>query len=58
MANDSALKKYPQLRHVLAKLNEQINLKTMQKLNYQVENDLEEPQTVAHKFVKNNNYFK
>ena len=57
VANDSALKKYPQLRRVLAKLNGQVSLKTMQKLNYQVENDLEEPQTVAHRFVKNNNYF-
>ncbi len=57
VANDSALKKYPKLRHVLAKLNGKISLTTIQTLNYSVENNLEEPEIVAEKFVKQHHYF-
>ncbi len=56
-ANDSALKKYPKLRRVLRILSGQINLKTIQKLDYQVENGMEEPATIAQQFVVDRNYF-
>lgn len=57
VANDAALKKYPKLRPTLAKLNGKIDVKTMQRLNYEVDNNLEEPATVAQRFLKQNNYF-
>ncbi|ANK60674.1 osmoprotectant ABC transporter substrate-binding protein [Loigolactobacillus backii] len=57
VANDKALKRNPQLRPILKRLDGKIPLKTMQRLNYQVDNNLQEPATVANKFLKDNNYF-
>lgn len=57
VATNAILKKHPELVPVLNKLAGKISLKTMQKLNYQVDNDLEEPSVVAHKFLKQHNYF-
>lgn len=57
VVNDAALKKYPKLKQVVAKLNGKIDLKTMQRLNYEVDNNLEEPATVAQRFLKQNHYF-
>ncbi|BDR55586.1 osmoprotectant ABC transporter substrate-binding protein [Xylocopilactobacillus apis] len=58
VVNDQALKKYPKLKSILNRLNGQISLKTMQKLNYQVDNDLLEPAVVAKQFLEKHNYFK
>lgn len=57
VANNKSLKKYPQLKKVLHKLDGKISLKTMQELNYQVDNNLKEPAVVAEEFLKAHNYF-
>ena len=58
VVNDSILKKYPKLSPLLHRLDGKISLKTMQSLNYQVDNNLLEPSVVAQKFLEKNNYFK
>lgn len=57
VATKAILKKHPELKPVLNKLAGKISVKTMQKLNYQVDNDLEEPDVVAHKFLQQHHYF-
>ncbi len=57
VANESILKKYPQLGPTIHKLDGQINLETMQELNYQVDDQLLEPSTVAHHFLVKHHYF-
>ncbi len=57
VANKSILKKYPQLAPTIHKLDGQISLKTMQNLNYEVDDQLLEPATVAHNFLKQHHYF-
>ncbi len=58
VVNDSLLKKYPKLASVLHRLDGKINLKTMQSLNYQADNNLQEPAVVAHNFLVKHNYFR
>ncbi|MFT8393066.1 MAG: osmoprotectant ABC transporter substrate-binding protein [Liquorilactobacillus ghanensis] len=58
VVNDSLLKKYPKLAPVLHRLDGKINLRTMQDLNYQADNDLMEPSVVAHQFLVKHNYFR
>ncbi|KRL97699.1 osmoprotectant ABC transporter substrate-binding protein [Liquorilactobacillus satsumensis] len=58
VVNDSLLKKYPKLAPVLHRLDGKINLKTMQTLNYEVDNNLLEPSVVAQQFLEKHNYFK
>lgn len=57
VANQSILKKYPKLAPTIQKLDGQIDLKTMQTLNYEVDDQLLEPATVAHNFLKAHHYF-
>lgn len=57
VATDEVLKKHPELNDVLAKLSGKISTETMQKLNYQADNDLMEPETVAENFLKEHHYF-
>lgn len=57
VVNDAALAKFPQLKGILSRLNGKIDLKTMQKLNYQVDNDLLEPEVAARNFLKEHHYF-
>ncbi|MFD1317510.1 osmoprotectant ABC transporter substrate-binding protein [Loigolactobacillus zhaoyuanensis] len=57
VVNDSALKRHPQLKGILRRLDGKFPLKTMQKLNYQVDNNLQEPAVVARNFLKQHNYF-
>jgi len=57
VATDAILKQHPELRSVLNRLVGKISLTTMQKLNYQVDDQLEEPQTVATNFLKQHHYF-
>lgn len=57
VATDAILKQHPELKGVLNRLVGKISLSTMQKLNYQVDDQLEEPQTVATNFLKQHNYF-
>ncbi|WP_281164421.1 osmoprotectant ABC transporter substrate-binding protein [Liquorilactobacillus sicerae] len=58
VVNDSLLKKYPKLGPLLHRLDGKINLKTMQALNYQADNDLLEPSVVAHNFLVKHHYFR
>lgn len=57
VATDEILKKHPELKDVLAKLSGKISTETMQKLNYQADNDLMEPATVADNFLKEHHFF-
>ncbi|WP_143462402.1 osmoprotectant ABC transporter substrate-binding protein [Levilactobacillus enshiensis] len=57
VATDAILKQHPELKGVLNRLVGKISLKTMQHLNYQVDDQLEEPQTVATNFLKQHHYF-
>ncbi|KRN96695.1 periplasmic glycine betaine choline-binding (lipo)protein of an ABC-type transport system [Furfurilactobacillus siliginis] len=56
-ANDAALKRFPALRPTIARLNGKLDAHTMQQLNYQVDNDLEEPATVAQRYLRAHHYF-
>lgn len=57
VVTDELLKKYPELNDVLTKLSGKISTETMQKLNYQADNDLMEPETVADNFLKEHHFF-
>ena len=58
VATDQILKQHPELKPLLNRLSGQINLDTMQTLNYKVDNDLLEPAVVAKQFLTQHDYFK
>lgn len=58
VATNAILKKHPELRKILNRMVGKIDLKTMQRLNYQVDNDLIEPEVAARQYLKKRNYFK
>ncbi|UQS82192.1 osmoprotectant ABC transporter substrate-binding protein [Bombilactobacillus folatiphilus] len=58
LVNNSLLKKDPQLKPILHRLDNKIDVHTMRKLNYQVDDQLLEPQVVAQKFLQENHYFR
>ncbi|RHW48202.1 osmoprotectant ABC transporter substrate-binding protein [Bombilactobacillus bombi] len=58
VVNNYLLREHPQLRPLLHRLDDKINLHTMRKLNYQVDDQLLEPQVAAHQFLVKNNYFR
>ncbi|WP_424321117.1 osmoprotectant ABC transporter substrate-binding protein [Lacticaseibacillus chiayiensis] len=58
VVNNSLFKRYPKLRPLLHHLDGKINVKTMQELNYQVDDQLLEPNVVAQRFLTKHNYFK
>lgn len=57
VVTNKALKQHPELKSIIAKLNGKISLKTMQKLNYQADNNLVEPEVVAKQFLEQHHYF-
>ncbi|WP_288529016.1 osmoprotectant ABC transporter substrate-binding protein [uncultured Secundilactobacillus sp.] len=57
VATNAILKKHPELRGILNRLVGKIDLKTMQKLNYRVDNDLIEPEVAAKQFLEQHHYF-
>lgn len=57
VATHKILKEHPELKPIISKLNGKIDLKTMQKLNYRVDNDLMEPEVVAKQFLEQHHYF-
>lgn len=57
VAKNEVLKENPELEKALSKLSGQIDTETMQKLNYEADNDLIEPEIVASRFLKKHNYF-
>lgn len=52
------LEKYPELDEVLSRLTGKVDTKTMQELNYEVDDNLIEPEIVAKRFLQENSYFK
>ena len=57
VATNKVLKEHPELKPVLAKMSGKISLKTMQRLNYKVDNDLMEPEVVAKQYLEQHHYF-
>lgn len=57
IVSNQLLKTTPEVGAALKRLDGKISTKQMQKLNYQADNDLVEPQIVAEEFLKEHNYF-
>ena len=57
MAGYDLLEEYPELDGILGALSDKIDTKTMQELNYQVDDNLLEPETVANNFLREHKYF-
>lgn len=51
------LQRYPKLKGILNKLSGTIDTKTMQKLNFQADDEMLEPQKVAKEFLEKHKYF-
>ncbi|MGX7059428.1 osmoprotectant ABC transporter substrate-binding protein [Vagococcus humatus] len=58
VVGEDLLKQVPELDGILSKLSGKIDTKTMQKLNYEVDDNLLEPETVAKRFLQQHQYFK
>ncbi|WP_288761425.1 osmoprotectant ABC transporter substrate-binding protein [uncultured Lacticaseibacillus sp.] len=58
VVNDSLLKAHPKLKALLHRLDGQINVRTMQQLNYEVDDQLLEPAVVAERFLSRHHYFR
>ena len=58
VVNNSLLRKHPELKPLLHRLDGKISLSKMQTMNYEVDNNLREPADVAHEFLQKNNYFR
>ncbi len=58
VVNNSIIKKDPKLKKLLHRLDGKINLKTMQNLNYMVDDKLLEFIVVAKQFLEKNHYFR
>lgn len=58
VVSDEALQKYPDLEPVLKRLENTITTEQMQKLNFESDDQLVEPQLVARNFLEKNNYFR
>ena len=57
VATKEILEAYPELEAILLKLEDTLTDELMQAMNYEVDNDLVEAQTVAQTFLEENNYF-
>lgn len=57
VATKAILQKYPQLGPTMRKLDGQISLHEMQRMNYEVDDQLLEPSVVAHHFLVAHHYF-
>ncbi|MBM7711003.1 osmoprotectant ABC transporter substrate-binding protein [Enterococcus xiangfangensis] len=57
VVSDATLKKYPELKPILLKLQGTIDTETMQQLNYESDNELIEPKIVAQRFLEKHNFF-
>lgn len=58
VVNNSLFRKYPELKPLLHRLDGKISVSQMQDMNYQVDNNLREPEDVAHEFLVKHNYFR
>ena len=57
VADEELFERYPKLDKVLTKLVGKVDTKTMQQLNYEVDNNLLEPEVVAERFLQEHQYF-
>lgn len=57
VASNKLLKKHPKVRTILESMKNKISTEEMQKLNYEVDNNLKEPAVVAEEYLKKHNYF-
>ncbi|MGP6140459.1 MULTISPECIES: osmoprotectant ABC transporter substrate-binding protein [unclassified Jeotgalibaca] len=57
VASQDILEQYPELETVLLRMQDILTDETMQQLNYEVDNNLIEPQRAAYQFLEENNYF-
>lgn len=57
LATRDILEHYPELEEVLLKLEGVLTDEKMQEMNYEVDNNLVEPKTVAYQFLEEHNYF-
>lgn len=55
--NDELAQKDPEVKEAIDRLAGKIDTETMQKMNYQSDNNLIEPSIVAERFLEKNNYF-
>lgn len=57
LATNELLESKPEIKEILEKLVGTVSTAEMQKLNYEADNNLLEPATVAKQFLEKNNYF-
>src|SRR5699024_7969252 len=57
VASKEILEMYPELETILLKLADTLTDDKMQEMNYEVDNNLIEPQKAAYQFLEENNYF-
>lgn len=57
VATRAILEAYPELETIFLKMEDMLTDEKMQELNYQVDNNLIEPQKAAYEFLEENNYF-
>ena len=57
VVSGETLKEYPELKPILLKLQDTIDTKTMQQLNYESDNELLEPKIIARRFLEKHNFF-
>ncbi|MCD8819844.1 osmoprotectant ABC transporter substrate-binding protein [Staphylococcus gallinarum] len=57
VAPNKLLSKHPEIKRSINKLDNKINTKEMQKLNYEADGEGKEPAIVAQDFLKKHNYF-
>ena len=55
--SDELVESKPELKPILEKLSGKIDTETMQKLNYEADNNLLEPENVARQFLRENKFF-
>lgn len=55
--SDELIKSKPELKPILEKLSGKIDTETMQRLNYEADNNLLEPENVAKQFLRENKFF-
>lgn len=57
VVSGDTLKRYPELKPLLLKLQDTIDTETMQQLNFESDNELLEPKMIARQFLEKHNYF-
>lgn len=58
LINNYVLREHPDLKPILSRLDGKMNMHQIRHMNYEVDDELLEPSTVAHQFLVKNNYFR